>query len=51
MVVRYSYEEMVLLRIMELNPLLPHWASLAQAGRAHLALLVRTYSARRAIIG
>ena len=27
MVVRYSYEEMVLLRILELNPLLPHYWS------------------------
>ena len=28
MVVRYSYEEMILLRVLELNPLLPHLASL-----------------------
>ena len=27
MVVRYSYEEMILLRILELNPLLPHYWS------------------------
>jgi len=32
--VRYSYEEMMLLRLLELNTLLPH-----------LALLVRTYFA------